>query len=149
MNALHFVDTNLLVYGYDDSHPEKKDRANQIMKRLWEARAGRLSHQVLQEFYVTVTRKLNPFLPPSIARREIQDLLEWNPRPVTADILKSAWRIEDRWKLSWWDSLIVASALDCGAANLLTEDMQDGLRIHSLQILNPFSDGFDLTHLDG
>jgi len=145
---MHFVDTNLLVYGFDDSNPAKRDRANHVMRRLWKTRGGRLSYQVLQEFYVTVTRKLKPSLPVPTARKEVQDLLDWNPRPVTARVLESAWEIEDRWKLSWWDSLIAASALDSGATSLLSEDMQDGLLIHSLRILNPFSDKFDIERLE-
>lgn len=142
-----FVDTNILVYARDKSDPAKQARAAEILGVLWRSRTGRLSAQVLQEYYVTVTRKLKPGLSRAEARQDIRDLLEWNPRPVSAGTLETAWEIEDRWKLSWWDSLVVASALDSGATILLSEDMQDGLVIHSLQILDPFSGKFDLEQL--
>ena len=106
-----FVDTNILVYARDTSDPVKQARAAEIMAVLWRNRTGRLSAQVLQEYYVTVTRKLKPGLPLSEARQDVRDLMEWNPRQVGAGVLESAWEIEDRWQLSWWDSLIAASAL--------------------------------------
>jgi len=142
-----FVDTNILVYARDSSNPEKQARAIAVLELLWRHGTGRLSTQVLQEYYVTVTRKLRPGLPPDMAREDIRDLLAWSPRPVTADVLESAWEIEDHWKLSWWDSLIVASALDCGVTTLLSEDLQDGLAVHSLKILNPFAQGFEVGQL--
>jgi len=142
-----FVDTNILVYARDTSDPEKQVCAEEVLRVLWKQRTGRLSPQVLQEYYVTVTRKLKPGLAPSEARQDIRDLLAWEPKQVTSSLLESAWEIEDRMALSWWDSLIVASALDCGATCLLSEDMQDGLVIGSLQILNPFSENFDRNRL--
>ncbi len=142
-----FVDTNILVYARDSSDPVKQVRADEVLRILWKERTGRLSPQVLQEYYVTVTRKLKPGIVPPEARQDIRDLLAWRPKPVSTSILESAWEIEDRWSLSWWDSLIVASALDCGATTLFTEDMQDGLMIQSLQIVNPFSEKFDKNQL--
>ena len=142
-----FVDKNILVYARDKSDPVKQARATEIMNILWIKRTGRLSPQVLQEFYVTVTRKLKPGLPAAEARQDVRDLMEWNPKTPGTRVLESAWEIEDRWQLSWWDSLIVASALDCGTSILLSEDMQDGLFIDSLQILNPFSKNFDMGKL--
>lgn len=142
-----FVDTNILVYARDKSDPQKQARAAEVLDVLWRNRTGRLSPQVLQEYYVTVTRKLKPGLSRAEARQDVRDLMEWRPRPVSAGILESAWEIEDRWKLSWWDSLVAASALDCGATTLLSEDIQDGLIIHSLQILDPFSEKFGMEQL--
>jgi len=142
-----FVDTNILVYARDKGNPEKQLRAAEILAVLWRNRTGRLSAQILHEYYVTVTRKLKLGLSRTEARQDVRDLLEWRPRPVSAGILESAWEIEDRWKLSWGDSLVVASALDSGATILLSEDMQDGLAIHSLQILDPFSEKFDMEQL--
>ena len=142
-----FVDTNILVYARDKSDPAKQARAAEILAYLWRNRTGRLSPQILHEYYVTVTRKLKPGLSRTEARQDVRDLLEWHPRPVSAGVLESAWEIEDRWKLSWWDSLVVASALDSGATTLLSEDMQDGLAIHWLEILDPFSEEFDMGQL--
>jgi len=142
-----FVDTNILVYARDKSDKARHARAAKILDVLWRSRTGRLSTQVLQEYYVAVTRKLKPGLSRTAARQDIRDLLEWKPRPVSPGVLESAWEIEDRWKLSWWDSLIAASALDCGATCLLSEDMQDGMVIHSLQIQNPFSEKFNMEQI--
>jgi len=142
-----FVDTNILVYARDKSDQAKQARAAEILAFLWRNRTGRLSAQILHEYYVTATRKLKPGLSRTEARQDVRDLLEWHPRSVSAGILESAWEIEDRWRLSWWDSLVVASALDSGATILLSEDMQDGLAIHSLQILDPFSEEFDMEQL--
>lgn len=145
---MHFVDTNVIVYGFDDSDPAKQERSGFIMRKLWETRSGRLSQQVLQEFYVTVTRKLNPALSRDRARREVRDLLAWRPVAPTADLLEAAWRIEDRYGLSWWDSLIVVSAKAAECGTLLTEDLQDGLDIDGLRVMNPFSNGFDFQFPD-
>jgi predicted nucleic acid-binding protein len=148
MTGKHFVDTNLLVYARDDSEPAKRDRAREVMHRLWTSGSGRLSHQVLHEFYVTVTRKLKPGLTRDEAREEVRDLLSWNPVPISASLYECAWEIEERWNLSWWDSLIAASARLAGCSILLSEDMQDGLDLGGLRIVNPFSPQFDFSFLD-
>lgn len=139
-----FVDTNILVYARDTNEPAKHQRANEVLRALWENRNGRISGQVLQEYYVTVTRKLKPGLTPSEAREDVRNLLTWRPRPVSPQIWERAWEIEEGWSLSWWDSLIAASALESGATTLLSEDMQDGLVIFSIKIVNPFAEKFDL-----
>jgi predicted nucleic acid-binding protein len=74
--------------------------------------------------------------------------MHWEPAPVSAGILQVAWRIEDRHGLSWWDSLIVASALAQDCRTLLTEDLQDGLEIEGMRVLNPFAPGFHPDDLD-
>ncbi len=141
---MHFVDTNVLVYGFDESDPVKQQRASDVMRVLWASRSGRLSHQVLQEFYDMVTRKLNPALSRSRAREEIRDLLAWQPvRPAEA-LLEDAWYIEDHFGLSWWDSSIIAAARAADCAVLLSEDLQDGLDIEGLRVTNPFSPDFDI-----
>ncbi|MFM2197980.1 MAG: hypothetical protein RLZZ505_1412 [Verrucomicrobiota bacterium] len=145
---MHFVDTNLLVYSFDECDPAKQERAGLVMRKLWESRSGRLSFQVLQEFYVTVTRKLKPALARERAREEIRDLLAWHPVRPSPALLEVAWQVEDRFGLSWWDSLIVASAKASECGILLTEDLQDGLEIDGLRVMNPFSDRFDLRVLD-
>jgi predicted nucleic acid-binding protein len=144
----HFVDTNVLVYARDARDPRKQARALQVLESLWQSRLGRLSFQVLQEYYVTVTRKLSPGLTPEEAREDVRDLLAWNPVPVTAAVLEQAWDVEARFALTWWDGLIVASALTAGCATLLSEDFQDGLRIGGLQVRNPFAPDFDPARLE-
>jgi len=144
---MHFVDTNVLVYGFDDSDPAKQERARLVMRRLWETRTGRISHQVLQEFYVTVTRKLKPALSRPQARGEVEDLLDWKPVHPSAALLKKAWHLEDLHGFSWWDSLIIAAALACDSTTLLSEDLQHGLLIETLQVVNPFHPDFQIEQL--
>jgi len=144
---MHFVDTNLLVYARDDADPRKRDRAREVMSRLWQTGAGRISHQVLVEFYATVTRKLKPGLPREEAIADVRELSAWKPFPHSLPLYDRAWLIEDRHGLSWWDSLIVAAALAQDCATLLTEDLQHGLQIDQLRIANPFHPDFDLEAL--
>jgi len=145
MNAKVFVDTNVLVYCRDASEPEKQAQAAAWMAALWEQQTGRLSFQVIQEYYVTVTAKLSPGLPRELARREVRALLAWRPKPVNALILESAWLLQDRYKFSWWDALIVAAAQAAGCRYLLSEDFQDGFDWRDLTVVNPFQAGPDLV----
>ena len=139
-----FIDTNILVYSRDAGEPLKQAKARRVLAILWETGLGRISHQVLNEYYVTVTRKLKPGLPKVDARDDVDTLLAWQPLALTAGDFSQAWEIEDRCGLSWWDSLIVASALKYRCVTLLSEDMHDGLKIDGLRIRNPFAEGFDL-----
>lgn len=138
MTARYFVDTNLLVYARDTSAPERNRIALGWMESLWRERNGRLSIQVLQEYYQVVTRKLRPGMPPPEARADIQDLLCWEPQAMDGDVLRLAWIAEDRWGFSWWDSLIVAAAQEQGCDYLLTEDLQHGQELNGITVLNPF-----------
>jgi predicted nucleic acid-binding protein len=133
-----FVDTNVLVYSRDASEPDKHRQAGAWVTHLWTTRRGRLSYQVLQEFYVTVTEKLDPGLDRERARQDVRSLLLWRPVAVDGRVLEGAWRIQERHRLSWWDSLIAAAAQVSGCAYLLTEDLQDGLRLDSVRVVNPF-----------
>ena len=108
------------------------------MEHLWTSASGRLSVQVLQEFYVTVTRKLGPGLPAEEARADVRDLAAWRPLRIDEAIVESAWGLEDRLGLSFWDSLIVTAAQAARCATLLTEDLQHELEIDGLRIADPF-----------
>ena len=138
MNAKIFVDTNVLVYNRDASEPEKQQQAMVWMTHLWASHTGLLSFQVLQEFYSTVTTKLQPGMDPQRARDDVQALFAWYPIPVNEDIIKGAWFIQDQFRISWWDSLIVSSAqiLDC--SYLLTEDFQENQIFDNVKVINPF-----------
>jgi predicted nucleic acid-binding protein len=138
MSGPVFVDTNVLVYARDAAVPEKQDAAATWMERLWTEGTGRLSHQVLQEFYVTVTRKLRPGLDAAGAREEVRALLAWDPVPVHESVIEGAWRLEDQYALSWWDALIVAAAEVAECPYLLTEDLQAGQRLGRVTVVNPF-----------
>jgi predicted nucleic acid-binding protein len=133
-----FVDTNVLVYSRDQSESSKQPRADSWRKALWRSRAGRLSVQVLQEYYVTVTRKLSPGMPRQRARQEVADLVLWQPVELTPELLNGAWELEDRHQLSYWDALIVAAAQEAECRFLLTEDLQSGARYGDVQVIDPF-----------
>ena len=138
MAAKVFVDTNVLVYGRDSSEAHKQVQAMDWLRHLWKARTGRLSYQVLQEFYITVTEKLDPGLDRESARKDIRSLLSWRPIAVDNRVFDGAWHIQDRFGLSWWDALIVSAAQVSECQYLLTEDLQTGQVFGDLQILDPF-----------
>lgn len=138
MSAMIFVDTNVLVYRRDAGQGEKQARADAWMQWLWSERSGRLSYQVLQEYYVTVTSKLRPGLDAESARNDVRALLAWHPIGVDAGVIEWAWVLQDRYKLSWWDSLIVAAAQVADCRVLLSEDLQDGQELDEVRVVNPF-----------
>jgi predicted nucleic acid-binding protein len=138
MTDLYFVDTNILVYARDSSELEKQPLAAEWLEHLWKTNRGRLSYQVLQEYYQVVTRKLSPGLSRDAARQDVIDLLSWRPQQVDHQVLERAWSVEDIHGLSWWDSLIVAAALRSGARYLLTEDLQADQDFGGLVVANPF-----------
>lgn len=131
---LRFIDTNVLIYLFDIDAPAKQAVAREVLA------AGRfvLSTLVLSEFYVTVTRKLARPLDSSRARRAVTDLCAMPVRDVTAKLVQAAIRRSTVTQLSYWDALIVETALEAGATALLTEDLQHGQSIDTLRINNPF-----------
>jgi predicted nucleic acid-binding protein len=138
MSAKIFVDTNVLVYCRDATEPEKQARAAAWLAALWQERTGRLSFQVLQEYYVTVTAKLTPGLPQELARREVRLLSAWHPLAVDERLLEEAWFLQDHHHLSWWDALIVAAAQRTGCRYLLSEDFLEGYDWGNITVVNPF-----------
>lgn len=138
MSDAIFVDTNVLVYALDASEPLKQKQAAAWIHHLWRTGTGRVSFQVLQEFYVSVTAKLSPGMKPGDAREVTRSFLAWRPLPADARILEGAWIVQDRYGLSWWDSLIVSAAQASGCRHLLTEDLQEGRTLGDLQVLHPF-----------
>ena len=138
MSDLIFVDTNVFVYALDAAAGTRHTAARQWTKALWQSRRGRVSVEVLQELYVTLTRKLKPGLAPDAAQVEVRALLPWAPIEINPSILERAWHIESRFQLSWWDSLIVAGAQAGSCRYLLTEDLQDGQDIEGLLVISPF-----------
>ena len=133
-----FVDTNVLIYSEDAAHPKKQSVAIDWLGELWRRRCGRLSTQVLNEFYVNVTRKIKPSMPSGDARAEVRRYQRWQPWPIDHATVESAWAIESRFGLSYWDALIVAAARQCGCKFVLSEDMQHEQQIDNVQIINPF-----------
>lgn len=133
-----FFDTNILVYLFDGDAPDKQTRAQSLLAQ--ETAAGRilLSTQVLQEFYVTVTRKLATPLPPQEARQALAHLGALTCVNVDANHVLAAADRSQNLQLSFWDALIIESALAGGANRLYTEDLQHGQVIGNLRIENPF-----------
>lgn len=138
MIARTFVDTNVLVYAYDADAGSKHEQAQSLLVELWESESGVVSTQVLQEFYVTVTRKLRKPLVKRRAREVVATYESWPVhRPGIDDIVAAA-ELEERHRLAFWDALIVVAAQRSGAERLLSEDLQDGRRIAGVSIANPF-----------
>ena len=102
-----FVDTNVLVYARDPDHPEKHEHALEWVDHLWTSGNGRVSAQVLNEYYVTVTRRLTPGLSHDEARTDIEDLFAWNPQPIDTAIIQRALGLTETVSISYWDALIV------------------------------------------
>lgn len=135
-----FVDTNVLVYAYDVSDPAKRDIARQLVAGLWENGGGLLSPQVLQEFFVTVTRKIATPLSTKIARGIVEDLAEWRVVPADAGSVLRAIELQTETGFSFWDAMIVQSAIDGGATTLWSEDLQHGRKVKGVAIRNPFAE---------
>jgi len=138
MTATVFVDTNVLFYNRDASERRKQPLASAWLDVLWQQRRGRLSHQVLNEYYVGVTRKLRPGLDPAAAQADVRDLMAWRPIGTDGPLLEDAWWLEGRFGLSFWDSQIVAAARAAGCRYLLTEDLQHGQDLDGLVVVDPF-----------
>ncbi len=133
-----FVDTNILVYAEDRDAKTKHEVARDLVVRLWEDRAGVLSVQVLQEFYVTVTRKLRKPLSPAKALEIVEGYLTWNVVENTGKLLTTAIALQQKAQLSFWDAIVVQAAIDAGCDTLYSEDLAAGQRIGPLVIVNPF-----------
>lgn len=141
MSARVFVDTNILIYAHDREAGRKHEVAARIIEDLWENKNGCLSTQVLQEFYVNVTRKIPKPLSRSRARGVIEAYFAWPLAVAGPTTLLRASEIEERFRLSFWDSLIVAAAAELGAERMFSEDLHHGQRIEGIGVENPFLDG--------
>ncbi len=137
-DAICFVDTNLLIYARDASEKTKQPVALAWMQWLWETMQGRLSVQVLNEFYVASTQKLKPGLTKKEAWSDVEDLLTWRPSAVSQLTILGAREIQSDTNFSWWDSLILSSALELGCQYLLSEDLNPNQKYKGIEILNPF-----------
>ncbi len=133
-----FLDTNIIIYAYDATAGEKHRIARDILVDLWNSGRGLLSAQVLQEFFVTVTRKIQNPIGPELAGDIIDGFLKWDTVSITAESVADAIGIHLRYKYSFWDSMIVEASIRGGAALLLTEDFSGGQKIGDLRIKNPF-----------
>ncbi len=144
-----FVDTNVLVYAYDADSGNRHEVARARLEALWEGESGVVSTQVLQESYVTVTRKLGRPMSRRAARDVIATYSAWPVyRPEVDDVVEGS-EFEERHRLSFSDALIVVAARRSGARELLTEDLQDGRRFDGLLVVNPFAPSPSADHSTG
>jgi predicted nucleic acid-binding protein len=138
MSARTFVDTNVLIYAHNLDAGTKHEIAKTVLHELWSERIGIVSVQVLQEFYVNVTRKIPTPLSKNSARLVVDSYGIWCIETTPAEI-SAAFRIEDESRINFWDAMIVSSAVKGGASRILSEDLSAGQRIAGILIENPFA----------
>lgn len=138
MTGKVFVDSNVLIYAHDGDAGLKQKRAAERLDGLWDNGCGRLSTQVLQEFYTNVTRKIKRPLARSVAREVIRNYGIWVESAITPSTVVRASEISETWTISFWDSMILAAAEQDGADELLTEDLNHGQVIAGIRVVNPF-----------
>jgi predicted nucleic acid-binding protein len=138
MSGKCFVDTNVLVYVHDLSAGEKCVRAQELTRELWDSQNGVISTQVLQELYIALRRRLK--IPMSVAGAGaiLRDYFEWEVVVNNRESILRATEVEARFKISFWDGLILQAAERAGAAVLYTEDLSHGQMYGTVQVVNPF-----------
>lgn len=141
MSARAFVDTNVLVYAHDLDAGDRHAIASRLVAELWGTHRAVISTQVLQEFYVNVTRKIPSPLSRAAARQIVRAYAAWRTELVGPPEIERASELEEEHQMSFWDALIVAAALKGGASTILTEDMSPGRSISGVRIENPFATG--------
>ncbi|MBN2387035.1 MAG: PIN domain-containing protein [Anaerolineales bacterium] len=138
--AVYFLDTNILVYAYDRSAGQKHALAAQLMEACWENENGCLSIQVLQEFFVTVTRKIALPLDYQTARQIVADLAQWRLHAPKASDLFRAIDLQQSHQLAFWDAQVIQSAASLGCKQVLSEDLNHGQIYGEVQVVNPFKE---------
>ncbi len=133
-----FVDTNILVYSVDSGFPEKQQKAHEYLRNLWETRTGRTSIQVLNEFFVTVTRKLASPMTAERAWIIVESYFSWEPVVIDTNLLSGARAVNQNYSLSWWDALIIAAARSAGCTTIATEDMGADQVYSGVAVVDPF-----------
>ncbi|HXG58165.1 MAG TPA: PIN domain-containing protein [Thermoanaerobaculia bacterium] len=136
--SAEFLDTSVLIYAHDASSPRRRTIAIDLIERLSAERTGRISTQVLLEFFAAVTRKLR--MRASVAAEILEDLATWTVHAPAADDALEAARLASRHSLSIRDAMIVRSALQSGCGILWSEELPHGRRFQSMVVRNPFTD---------
>lgn len=139
MNGKQFVDTNILMYAHDVSAGTKHERARALVEDLWQSRSGVVSTQVLQELCVNLRRKAGRPLALKATRDLIADYLSWQVIVNNGDSILEALDLEDRYRISFWDALVVQAAQASGADVLYSEDLSDGQTYGTVRVVNPFA----------
>ena len=143
-----FVDASILIYSEDGADRAKQQAALAWLTVLWRRGLGRTSTQVLNEFYLLATRKIQPPMPAGDARAEVRRYALWQPWQTDHATVESAWAVESRYGFDYWDALVIASAQQQGCDYLVSEDLQHGQQIDSVQVLDPFVVGPDVLEGD-
>jgi predicted nucleic acid-binding protein len=138
MSDKTFVDSNVLIYAHDVDAKAKHETAKSVLRELWSRRTGVLSMQVLQEFYVNVTRKIASPLPRDAARLVVNSYTVWCIETTPTEIA-AAFRIEDESRIGFWDALIVAAAVKSGSVRILSEELNAQQVIGGIRVENPFA----------
>ena len=133
-----FVDTNVLVYAFEKSSSPKKRVAQRLLNELMEEDRLRVSTQVLQELFVTLTRKVSQPCSNDEALAVLEDLTAWPLMTIDYAAIRAAVRLASQATLSFWDALVVVAAARTGAAVLYTEDLNHGQEILGVRVGNPF-----------
>lgn len=139
MSGKSFVDTNILMYAHDGSQGRKHDVALSLIEELWDSAGGAISTQVLQELCVNLLRKTARPMSYEDLRELLEGYLSWEVVVNEGSSVLEALSLAKRYQLSFWDALIVAAALKCGAARILSEDFNAGQEIAGIPIENPFA----------
>ena len=145
--SLVFVDTKVLLYCVDDRDQAKRDQARRWIAACWERRCGRLSTQVLNDFYSNARKKFPSALSAGDARADVRRYQNWRPWVIDHPTVETAWAIESRYQLSYWDALVVSAAQQQGCAWLLSEDLQHNQQIDGVRVINPFLLGPEVLDL--
>lgn len=133
-----FLDTNILVYAHDVSAGPKNAIARDLVTELWAHKTGCLSIQVFQEFYVTVTQKVPRRMDPADAETILRGLSYWYVHePKTEDVFQAI-ALQKRYQLSFWDAMIVQSAVQLECGQIWSEEMNPGQIYAGVQLVNPF-----------
>lgn len=138
MRNKHFIDTNILVYANDSSDKAKQEICKHIILQGIQKQNIAVSVQVLGEFYVTVTRKIKKQMDPELAKKEILLLRAIEIVEIDYHSVIQAVNHLRKYQLSYWDALILASALKSGCNQIYTEDLNHGQNIEGIRIINPF-----------
>lgn len=133
-----FVDTNILMYAHDATAGAKHERAKTLVERLWRDRKGLVSTQVLQELAVNLRRKAGKPLGPGATHKVIADYRTWHVVVNGGDAILEALDLEERYRVSFWDALVIRAAQASGAAILYSEDLSDGQMYGDVRVINPF-----------
>jgi predicted nucleic acid-binding protein len=139
MSDRYFVDTNILMYAHDTAAGAKHERAKQLLEQLWRDRAGVVSTQVLQELCVNLLRKIRTPLDTKAIHHIVADYLTWEVVVNTSDSILDALDIQERYRISFWDALVIQAADASGAEVVYSEDFSENQKYGGVKVINPLA----------